>query len=158
MSPSRASCGISFVRILVKIDRVITAPHCICSNRKPDYVTKTPCIDKNMLVKVSQLIDMHLIIVPYSLFCTYGTNGITLLLADSKLNTFQFEIHDGAYNVFIMSEIFGCQYVLIYHIIAILYYILSTAAFSALIIIFINFPDCRKISWPVFYCMIYMIK
>ena len=29
ISPSRASYGVSFVKILKKIDRVITAPHCI---------------------------------------------------------------------------------------------------------------------------------
>ena len=29
ISPSRASYGVSFMRIRVKIDRVITAPHCI---------------------------------------------------------------------------------------------------------------------------------
>ena len=29
-SPSRASYGVSFVTILEKTDRVITAPHCIC--------------------------------------------------------------------------------------------------------------------------------
>ena len=28
-SPSRASYGVSIVRILQKIDRVITAPHCM---------------------------------------------------------------------------------------------------------------------------------
>ena len=29
ISPSRASYGVPFLRIWVKIDRVITAPHCI---------------------------------------------------------------------------------------------------------------------------------
>ena len=33
-SPSRASYGVSFVKILEKTDRVITAPHCICELQK----------------------------------------------------------------------------------------------------------------------------
>ena len=45
ISPSRASYGVSIVRIWEKIDRVITAPHCILL--KTDHVLKTshcfPC-------------------------------------------------------------------------------------------------------------------
>ena len=35
ISPSRASYGVSIVRILEKIDRVVTAPHCSWFQRRP---------------------------------------------------------------------------------------------------------------------------
>ena len=84
-SPSRATCGVSFMRILKKTDRVIMATHCISSDDTVVRLSRCETgIMPAMAIEVGSMICSNRLLSPPRIDNLKDKSGFTILMPEQK--------------------------------------------------------------------------